>query len=119
MSFASRMIDRVVVQTPNAVTTTDIYGNDDESTADYWEGVEVRAYVWPASSGEDETDRETVQRQFDVYFPPSVSINANCRVVFTDPAGNELTCRVIGEPILYAFRRKRSHIVARVESVEG
>lgn len=118
MSIASRMTDTVVIQTPNPVTTPDIYGGEDESASDYWQGAESRAFVWPASSGEDEIDRETVTRAFEVYLPPRTEITANSRVVITLD-NDELTCRVLGAPQAYNFRGRRSHIVARVEAVEG
>lgn len=123
MSVARRMKDRIVIQEPTALETgTDEYGNEDESVLGYWDAVEYRAFITPTGTSEDETDRETVQRQFDLYLDASTPITANSRVLLFPPGEEnvELTCRVIGEPITHrTTTRGISHKVARVEVVEG
>lgn len=121
MSIARRFRDLVVVESPlEGYADTDRYGDLDDSVDEAWAGVETRALVMHVGSTEDEVDRETVQRRFDVYLPPSVTITANSRVRITVEENVEVVARVLGEPTVYTtFSRGLSHKLARCEEVSG
>jgi head-tail adaptor len=123
MSLRRKMKDRIVIETPSELVGNHVneYGDHDETNTDYWvAAAEVRAAVYPAGSSEDEDDRETVSRKFDIYLGPEVSITANSRVRYIVSEDTELLCRVLAEPITYHRSiGGASHIVAKVEVVEG
>lgn len=123
MSVRRRMRDRIVIETPSPLAGNNVneYGDEDETELEYWDvSSEVRAFVFPTGSSEQEEDRETVSRTFDVYLDPSVSISANCRVRYIVSEDTELLCRVIAEPITYArMTGGLSHTVAQIEVIEG
>jgi hypothetical protein len=121
MIMGRRMKWRIVIETPNELDTgTDEFGNEDESILDYWTASEHRALVVPAGSSENETDRETLTRGFDVYVDPQTPVNAFCRVRLRPPGvdQDEVLCRVIGEPRSYQSTTGRiSHKSFRAEVI--
>lgn len=120
--MARRMKYTIVLQTPNVIVQDlDEFGNADESDPEYWESTSVRALIVPAQSGENEDDRETQTRGYDIYVQPDVAVSAFDRVLLTPPGDDddvELTCRIKGEPRIYISTTGRvSHKSFRCEAV--
>jgi hypothetical protein len=115
-----RFKQTVVIQTPADTLDTNEYGDEDDTVDTAWVGVESAALVNETGSGEDEVDRETVMRVFELLLPPEASIDNRCRVIVPLPDDSELTCRVIGAPRLWVRAGGgASHISATLEAVEG
>lgn len=120
MTVRSRMRDVIVIETPSLLETgTNEYGDEDDTNPSYWDAYETKALVVPVGTFEDETDRETVVRQFDVFVAPETMIQSDSWVRLSIEENSELRCRVLGDPMLYRTLRRDSHRVARVEVVEG
>lgn len=116
-----RLRETVVIETTTAtVQTANEYGDEDDTLADYWTATSVSAAVVPLDSTEDEVDRHTVARRYDVYLPATATIDATARITITTAEDEELVCRVLGEPLVWKRPNGRvSHKVARVEGVAG
>lgn len=116
-----RLRDLVVIETTTPLEQgTNEYGDEDDTLPDAWTAVEVSALVVPVDSTEDEVDRATVARRFELFLPASATIDATARVRITVDENVELVCRVVGEPIIWRTATRRvSHKVARLEAVAG
>lgn len=116
-----RLRETVVIETTTAtVETANEYGDEDDTLVDYWTAASVSASVVPVDSSEDEVNRQTVSRRFDVYLPASATVDARARITITTAENEELVCRVMGEPLIWTRPNGRvSHKVARVEGVTG
>lgn len=120
-AITRRMRSTVTISTPSETYSgEDDYGNDDETALDYYDTYQARAVIVPLGSTEDVTDRDTQTQDFDLYLQTSTVITGNSVVKFDLEEDREVTCRVMGEPVIHtANTRGLSHKVATVQVVEG
>lgn len=119
-----RFKHRIQVQNINTVTqqgAVNDYGDVDDTAQDYWDtGPLVRCFIAPIGSTEDETDRETLSHQYDIYLDIDVDIQGTSQVILFADTDDAVTGRVLGEPQKWpSAMRGYSHQVVRVETIRG